>query len=422
MLYIIAEIIIIVILCIFIGLRGTYVRRDVFMLFFWIVNLYQSLVATTTCLAMLSSTYSDSWFEYKILFNNNTFLFIHIVFIVNIIFALTELFIPKAKFSYDTYTKLPYIVKKHSPLFKFLGVCFFVSGTIFFFLYYSLSYDAYQDVVYNNNKWVYWLVMVSSCSIFYFAAKKKYILVAYLLFLFGAVALNTTVRQVFFIPMLPLAALYLSNFWKIGFSFKKFSFFVVPAFVVVLLFGLLMNSSKFSNATMLPDAELTPMAINTLNTYDFKHDGYLTFTTFGDFIFGITSPIRLALQYIGITFEKPLALPHITAALMMGDKNLDATVGEWHCPATIYLDFYVSWGWFFPIAVFFAYYIIVWAFKFINKSRTLTILMSFQLMNFIYFFIRGAVDTAAGTLAFPALYLLIILFIYKGNLSFLYKE
>ncbi|MDD3138103.1 MAG: hypothetical protein PHX08_03915 [Lachnospiraceae bacterium] len=390
------------------------------MLFFWIVNLYQSLVATTTCFGLLMLSSAVDWLNFRDIFGNDKFLFIHIIFLVNVAMAITEYHLPKGKYSYNTFKNIEKEVFNSQGLFKFLGALFFVFGTFFFIRYATVDYHQYNAIVYKD-KWIIRLVAVSCCSIMYFAAKKKYLTVAYFLFIFGVVTINSTVRQVFFIPLLPLAVLYLSYFWKKNYLFKTFAVFLVPAFCAILLFGLFMNSSKFSDATMLPDAELTPMAINTLGYYDFERDGYLTFTSVESFIWGLTAPLQIPLKYIGITFDPPLSLPHMTAALMRGDTSLDSTVGEWHCPATIYLDFYVSWGWYFPIAVIIVYYLLTKGFSYINRSGILTVLFSYQLMNFIYFFIRGAVDTAAGTLAFPALYLFIIATVYKGNIKYLYK-
>ena len=400
----------------FYGMKSTFQRKDVFMLFFWIINMYKSVMASTICLGIMKDGGSDL---FKVVIgdmNNLTAIFIHIIFICNVSFFVTEFYLrKKTKFNYlfdrDTFLS----IDANEKLFIVLLLVFVISGTMYFLTYMNADYSTFNKVAYNSNKMIARSMQVSSCVMFYLAYKKKWTPFSYFCILFLVLSMRTTVRSLLYVVMLPSLTYYLIQYWKNGKDFKQFARLTIPLFAVAIFFGIWMSFDKMGGKIILPDAELTPLALNALSRYSFEVDGYRTFDTFINFAYGLLAPFMGILGTFGLDFKNPLSFSYVSAALMKGEADLGATVGEWHCPSTIYLDFYISWGWFFPIFCVLVYFLFVYILQFINKRPIMVVLLSYQLMLFLYFYIRGAVDTASGTLSYPLIYLTFIYIVFSNK-------
>ena len=400
----------------FYGVKSTFQRKDVFMLFFWLINMYQSVMASINCLGIIKEGGSDL-FEVVIGdINNPTTIFIHIIFICNASFIAAEFYLrKKTVFNYDFDRNTFLSIDANEKLFNVLFFVFIISGTIYFLTYMDADYSTFNKVAYSSNKLVARLMQVSSCVMFYLAYKKKWTPFLYFCILFLVLSMRTSVRSLLYVVMLPALTYYLIQYWMNGLEFKQFARFTIPLFIVAIFFGIWMSFDKMGGQVMLPDAELTPLALNALNTYNFEIDGYRTFDTFINFSYGLLGPFMGILGIFGLDFKNPVSFSYVSAALMKGEADLGATVGEWHCPSTIYLDFYISWGWFFPIFCVLVYYFFVYILQFVNKRPIMVVLLSYQMMLFIYFYIRGAVDTASGTLSYPLIYLTFVYVVFSNK-------
>ena len=405
----VTEIVLIVVLC-FYGMKCTFIRKDVFMLFFWMINMYQSLMAATISFGYLQESTDELWKIQLDLLNNSPACFIHIIFLCNLSFSLVEYYLKQKtnQYSYDFSQSSFEQIENNHLLFKVLLLVFFVSGGLYFLTYVNMDYSSFNRIAYNSNKFITRLMQVSSCVVFYLVYKRKWFLLGYFFMLFMVLSMRTTVRSLLYIVMLPTLTYYLMQYWQKGLDFKRFAKVTLLLFFLGIGVGVYMSFDKMGGVIMLPDAELSTLALNALNKYNFEMDGYRTFDTIINFFHGLLGPFMGILATFGLNFENPVSFSYVSAALMKGETDLTATVGEWHCPSTIYLDFYVSWGWAFPIFCVLNYFLFVYVFRWINKRPILVVLLSYQLMLFLYFFIRGAVDTASGTLSYPLIYIMII--------------
>lgn len=408
------EIAIILVIC-FYGMRCTFMRKDVFMLFFWVINMYQSIMAAIISFGFIMDRSEDFWkldFDFA---NNTPACFIHIIFLCNIAFSLVEHYLIKKtnQFSYDFGQKSFNQIDENHALFKVLLLIFFVSGGLYFLTYVNMDYSTFNRVAYSSNKLITRLMQVSSCVVFYLAYKRKWYLLGYFFMLFLVLSMRTTVRSLLYIVLLPAATYYLMQYWQKELDFKHFARITLPLFLIGIGLGVYMSFDKMGGVIMLPDAELSTLALNALNKYNFETDGFRTFDTIINFFYGLLGPFMGILSVFGLSFDNPVSFSYVSAALMEGEADLSATVGEWHCPSTIYLDFYVSWGWAFPIFCMLYYFIFVYVLKWVNRRPIVVALLSYQLMLFLYFFIRGAVDTASGTLSYPLIYITIIYIMFS---------
>lgn len=406
----ILEIALIAILCLY-GIRCTFIRKDVFLLFFWVINTYHSLLASFISLGLMDNT-AGFW---TLLFDVDIsyVCFIHIIVLCNISFAFVEYYLinKTTKYYYDFGQISFRQIDENKNLFKILLLVFFISSGLYFLTYISMDYSTFNKIAYNSNKLITRFVQLSSCVIFYLAYKKKWVILTYFFLLFLMLSMHTTVRSLLYIVMLPAVTYYLMQYWQKGLEFRKFAKHALLLFFICIGLGVYMSYDKMGGVVMLPDAELSTLALNALNKYSFEIDGYRTFDTVINFFYGLLGPFMGILGTFGLSFENPLSFSYVSAALMKGEADLGATVGEWHCPSTIYLDFYVSWGWALPLFCILYYSFFVVVFRLINRRPIFVALLSYQLMLFLYFFIRGAVDTASGTLSYPLIYATIIYFL-----------
>ncbi len=363
-------------------------KHKSFIVFIWLIVFYYSI---TSLVSLLETSFPVA---VKMTYTLNMTLCLIAFLLSDFIFNKKT----KELVSFDPF-------KKISRTLIILEIVFWISIILTFIELRTQDYTQYINTS-GQAGWAQAIFQTSSCIICYFIYKKKWwkLIVATLLVV-GMVA-STGVRSLIYFIMLPFLLYYLNSLMLNQSNPFKIIINSIPIFILVVLAVFVVNSLRFGEVR-LPETELTTISLTVLEQggYPLQYANSLM-----QYITRLFTPFFNALNVLGFHIVSPVSvlppsIPRLNDLYMGGYHT-----GEAHMPATIFFDFYMSYGYYGAIWGFVVFSYIILICDFVQKNMASFFVFSSVISWHLYFLIRGSCDTCVGGVSY-SLWLALILFV-----------
>ena len=259
--------------------------------------------------------------------------------------------------------------------------------------------------------WAQCFFQSTCCIIVYFLYKRQWLkIVVSLLMVVGMIA-STGVRSLLYFVALPMMLYFLNKFLFERKNFLKSAVRIVSVAILVVVAVYVVDFLRYGEIR-LPEIELTRISYDVLDGNGYPNQ---YFNSLLHYLTGFLTPIIGALNKLGAN------LPSLSLILPPSIPNLNDfytsqyNAGEAHMPATIFHDFYMSFGYYGAIwgGIVFSYLKLLC--DWFQKNGALFFAFSSLLGWHIYMFLRGAIDGASSGIAYSILISLILFFILKSR-------
>jgi len=298
----------------------------------------------------------------------------------------------------------------------YIEIVYWISMGLTYFTLIEIDYIEYN----TNNKgggWAQCFFQLSACINFVFVYKKKYLKLFISILTVFVIIEAIQVRSFLYFPLMPVVFFYLyKNITSVS-SFKKFIKSSVPIIALLLVAAIALSLTRFGEFKM-PEAELTSIAFNSIDKW-YLGDQY--FISTGHYFYRLLGPIVNMLSHFGINIESPVemfpSVPRINAMLFSGLNSVDFLENASHMPGTIFLDLYVSWGYWGGFYAVVIYFFFIKIFGWLQKDAFTLVLFSAIAGWHFYMLLRGSVDTCSSGIGYAFWMSLIIYWIFRYSQS-----
>lgn len=381
------------ILSFFIAALGTYknIKNRNLILFIWVIVLYYSI---TLMFAMSSDVNSLVPYNLKITFAGNFLL------------GVFAFFLSDKIFNKNAIDGVSFTFLNNEKNIRVMEVVFWISYTLTFLELRLLDYETYTN--YGGAGWAQVFFMLTSGVIFYYSYRRKWLHLVAVFLMMGVIIAATGVRSLMFYVIIPIIFYYIYITIHTIQNIGEFVWKVLPLLLLIIGSVFLVDTLRFGEVD-LPETELTNIALHCMENWDF---GLQYMNSIWHYALGLLTPVNNLLEKFGVYWLDLLqslfpSIPKLNALIYSGMVDV-SLIGAYHMPATIFYNFYMSWGNFACIAAFFTYWAILKIFNAFQKNIFRIMLFSPILGWHFYMVMRGASDTAARGIAYPLLIGLIL--------------
>ncbi len=376
---------------IFLACRGIYnnIRNKHLIVFIWIIVLYY-------CVTSLVAIYTNTS-DYMALIPDS----IKVKYMLNLFLCISGFYFSDIVFNKKTALPINFkLLKSRKILFK-IEMVFWISYLLTFRELSSIDYETYTND--GGAGWAQVIFMLTSGIIFYYCFCRSWwkIIIAFLMM--GIIISSTGVRSLMFYIIMPIGFYYLYTQLHTIQHFGQFLRKSLPFMFVMIICIVLVEILRFGSVH-LPETELTNIALRCMDEWEWELQYFISVI---HYFLGLFTPVNNVLMKIGIYWLDILStlmpsIPKLNALIYSGAIDT-SFIDAYHMPATIFFNFYVSWGNFACVAAFFTYCFFLKVFSAMQVNGFRIMLFSPMLGWHFYMVMRGASDTAAKGIAFPLL-------------------
>lgn len=388
-----------IILSVTVACLGIYrnFKRKHLIIFLWIIIGYLNFVS-------LIAIHSD---HNSLVTHDAKYTFALFQFLCNAAFYLSDVMFNKKSLQIDKN-----ILNVNAQFLRIYEICYWISFLLTFVELRSQDYNTYNTG--NGAGWSQVFFMLTSGIIYYFAYNRNWVKIVISAILMLLIIAVTGVRSLLYFILMPVSFYFIRKLLLEGKNFKEIAKRTIPFLVLLILSAYIVNILRFGSSE-LPEMILTDIALQGIDRWSYGEQYFMSFLYY---IIGFTGPISNMFGVLGIhiNFHDYLLMPSIPRLNAMIQANvIDASQLEnaSHMPATIFYDFYMSWGMYAPIAAFFVYWYFVKVFDLFQKDQIRLLFFSSILGWHFYMLLRGAVDSASSAMGYPLLLGFVVYFIYQ---------
>ena len=304
-------------------------------------------------------------------------------------------------------------LKSSEMLIKVVEVIFWVSLIL---TYVELRVQDYET--YNSSEgqagWSQSIFQTTSCITILFLYKKQWwrFIIASLLIV-GMIA-STGVRSLLYFVLMPTIFFILNKFLYKEDDVLKTFFKLLPVAILVVAAVFVVNMLRFDEVR-LPEIELTDISLKVLDLGGYPLQ---LFNSLFHYLAALPVPVINMLNLFGADLPPlssflPPSIPKLNALFLSNEGA--------HFPATIFHDFYMSFGYYGSIWAFVVFSYIKLLCDFLQRNVASLFAFSSVLGWHLYFLMRGSCDTCSGGVAYSLWLALLLYLVLKASIKPLLK-